>query len=200
MIGRPKIYLAGPEVFLADAKAISGRKKELCADHGFEGLFPLDNDAPQTDASRDLTIYRANVAMIRQADCGIFNLTPFRGPHADVGTVFELGLLTGFGKPAFGYSNESQSLLERMKRDGQAAFDKATQQWLDASGMAIEDFGNADNLMIDACLAGQGHALVRNRSSEADPFTTLEGFVRCLELARQHFAASHSGRSPAYAR
>jgi nucleoside 2-deoxyribosyltransferase len=171
MSERRKIYLAGPEVFLADAIDVGRRKKELCAEYGFEGLFPFDNEAPPAEPRRDLSIYRANVDMLRGADGGIFNLTPFRGPHADVGTVFELGLLAGFGKPAFGYSYEGEALLDRMKRDGQAAFDEASQLWLDGSGMAIEDFGRADNLMIDACLAEQGHPLVRRRASAANRFT-----------------------------
>jgi nucleoside 2-deoxyribosyltransferase len=200
MSERRKIYLAGPEVFLGDAIDVGGRKKELCAEYGFIGLFPFDNEAPPADPNRDLSIYRANVAMVRQADCGIFNLTPFRGPHADVGTVFELGLLSGFGKPAFGYSNETESLIDRMRRDGLAAFDEASRQWLDASGMAIEDFGRADNLMIDACLAEQSHPLIRRNVRAADRFTDLEGFVRCLELAKQHFATVNSERRAAYAR
>ena len=196
MSARRKIYLAGPEVFLADAKACCRRQSELCAEHGFEGLTPFDNEAASMPANRDLSIYRANIAMLLRADCGIFNLTPFRGPHADVGTVFELGLLTGLGKPVFGYSNEEDSLLDRLKRDGLAAFDEASQQWRDASGMAIEDFGGADNLMIDACFAEQAHPLVRHRASAADCFTDLSGFLRCLELARQHFASSDSGAAP----
>jgi nucleoside 2-deoxyribosyltransferase len=100
------------------------------------------------------------------------------------------------GKPAFGYSNEDESLLDRLKRDGLAAFDEALQQWRDASGMAIEDFGGADNLMIDACLAEQGHPLVRHRASAADCFTDLSGFLRCLELARRHFASLDLGAAP----
>jgi nucleoside 2-deoxyribosyltransferase len=196
MSARPKIYLAGPEVFLADAKAFCRRKNELCSEYGFEGLTPFDNEAASTPANRDLSIYRANIAMLLRADCGIFNLTPFRGPHADVGTIFELGLLTGLGKPAFGYSNEEDSLLDRLKRDGLAAFDEASQQWRDGSGMAIEDFGGADNLMIDACLAEQGHPLIRHRASAADCFTDLSGFLRCLELARQHFASLDLGSAP----
>src|SRR5512138_113602 len=38
----PRIYLAGPEVFLPDALAVGARKAALCAQHGLEGVFPLD--------------------------------------------------------------------------------------------------------------------------------------------------------------
>ena len=40
---RARIYLAGPEVFLPDATAFGRRKVEICAAHGLEGVFPLDN-------------------------------------------------------------------------------------------------------------------------------------------------------------
>ena len=39
-----KIYLAGPEVFLPHAIEIGQRKKALCRQYGFEGLFPFDNE------------------------------------------------------------------------------------------------------------------------------------------------------------
>lgn len=186
---RPKIYLAGPEVFLPNATEIGRRKKDLCAEFGFVGLFPFDNEVSESPVGEriDWMIYRMNLAMIRDADGAIFNLTPFRGPSADVGSAFELGVLTGLGKPAFAYSNEVDCLLDRMKRDGLAIFDEATGAWGDRSGMTIENFGNADNLMLDVCLAAQGRPLVRRRTPEAERFTNLEGFVACLDLARRLF-------------
>ena len=63
---RLKTYLAGPEVFLPNAIEIGLRKKQLCADFGFEGLFPFDNEISLTDHKTriDRLIYRANVAMM----------------------------------------------------------------------------------------------------------------------------------------
>ena len=41
-----------------------------------------------------------------QADVIIANLTPFRGPSADAGTVYELGYMLGKGdRLCLGYSN-----------------------------------------------------------------------------------------------
>ena len=40
----PKVYLAGPDVFLPSAVALGQQKREVCAAHGLEGLFPLDAD------------------------------------------------------------------------------------------------------------------------------------------------------------
>jgi nucleoside 2-deoxyribosyltransferase len=92
-----RVYLAGPEVFLIDAIDIGRRKKALCSKYGFEGLYPFDNEVSKygVETSVDLLIYRTNITLLRDSDFGIFNLTPFRGPSADVGTVFELGVLIG---------------------------------------------------------------------------------------------------------
>jgi nucleoside 2-deoxyribosyltransferase len=156
-------------------------------------MFPFDNEIRpgKNGGSVDRDIYRANIAMIRAADCGIFNLTPFRGASADAGTVFELGLLTGLGKPAFAYSNECRSLLDRLKSRRMAVFDAAAAEWRDRNNMMIEDYENGDNLMIDACLSEQGHPLVRRKSALADRFSDLDGFLECLHSARTHFLASH---------
>jgi nucleoside 2-deoxyribosyltransferase len=128
------VYLAGPEVFLPDANAIGERKKRMCEEYGFEGLYPSvtpHDDDPGTSA--DLLMYRAYVAMMREAHLGILNLTPFRGPSADVRTVFELGMLAGLGKPVFGYTNVTESLFKRIK-DTDSEFDLATKVWRDAAG------------------------------------------------------------------
>ena len=37
-----RIYLAGPEVFLPDAREIADAKKAICRAHGLEGVFPAD--------------------------------------------------------------------------------------------------------------------------------------------------------------
>jgi nucleoside 2-deoxyribosyltransferase len=181
------VYLAGPEVFLPDAIEAGRRKQALCIEHGFVGLYPLDN-AIESDGRLDRAIYQANVAMIRRADFGIVNLTPFRGPSADAGTVFELGLLTGLGKPCFGYSNAADDLLTRTLAHGAAALDPESRVWRDRDGMSIEDFGNADNLMIDASLAAHGAEPIRRAVPSEVRFLDLEGFRRCLALARAHFA------------
>ena len=190
-----KVYLAGPDVFLPDAIAIGQRKKELCARYGFEGLFPFDNEI-EPDASGapiDGLIYRANIAMIRASDLGILNLTPFRGPSADAGTVFELGVLVGLGKRVFAYTGDTADLLARVRRCGSASFDDSAGCWRDEAGMAIEAFGNADNLMIDNALAEQGHAIVRHDAFPQERFRDLTGFEACLRLAAAAMGPAAAG-------
>ena len=90
-----RVYLAGPEVFLPDAVDIGRRKVELCTRHGLIGLYPLDNAIDPTANDASLRIFRGNEAMMIEADAMIANLTPFRGPGADAGTVYELGYMAG---------------------------------------------------------------------------------------------------------
>jgi nucleoside 2-deoxyribosyltransferase len=89
------IYLAGPDVFLPNAAEIGRQKVALCKRYGAHGFFPLDNaiDINAGDASRQ--IFHGNEAMMNHCDIIIANLTPFRGPSADAGTVFELGYMAG---------------------------------------------------------------------------------------------------------
>jgi nucleoside 2-deoxyribosyltransferase len=185
-----KIYLAGPDVFLPDAIAIGRRKKELCAQYGFEGLYPFDNEIDPNVVGADKLIYRANEKMIKRADLGIFNLTPFRGPSADVGTVFELGAMVGLGKPVFGYTNVAGNYLDRYKSNNTTRHDAEGDKWYDANGMFIEDYGNADNLMIDNALADHGRPLVRHRTTPEELFRDLTGFEACLQLAVQALSKS----------
>jgi nucleoside 2-deoxyribosyltransferase len=166
-------------VFLPDAAEIGRHKQVMCEAYGLIGLFPLDNDiAALGDAvPMDRAIFQLNVAMMRRADAGIFNLSPFRGPGADAGTVFELGLMHGLGKPVFGYTNAADTLLARTP----GATRDAAGVWRDRDGMMVENFGNADNLMLDACLADAGAAMVR--APVACPLSDLAGFEACLRLA-----------------
>jgi nucleoside 2-deoxyribosyltransferase len=191
MAPNPKTYLAGPDVFMPDAIAIGQRKKQLCAKYGFDGLYPFDNEIlPDKQAIRpDILIFRANIAMISEADFAIINLTPFRGPSADPGTVFELGMLIGLGKPVFGYTNDLDDLLTRVKRTDNVTFDASAKVFRDSKGMAIEDFGNAENLMIESAFVEQGHPIIRHDAREGERFRDLIGFERCLQLSVEAFAA-----------
>src|SRR5437763_51598 len=88
----PRIYLAGPDVFLPDATEAGERKKAICAELGLEGVFPLDAEIGAEDGERRelaLRISAANEGLIRSCQAVVANMTPFRGPSADVGTAYE---------------------------------------------------------------------------------------------------------------
>ncbi len=111
-----KIYLAGPDVFLPDAVEVGRRKIEICARHGLTGLYPLDNTVNLSAGDASLNIFHGNEAMMDAADAIIANLTPFRGPGADAGTVYELGYMAGRGKLCLGYSNDPTIYADRVAR------------------------------------------------------------------------------------
>ena len=179
----PKIYLAGPEVFLPDAADIGLRKQALCAEFGFVGLYPLDS-AIAPGEGQDGRIYDANLDQIAQADAAILNLSPFRGVSADTGTAFELGLFVGQGKPVFAYSNDPSNLFDRIT-EAFGAHRTLEGGICDAHGYEIENFGNADNLMLDCALKRQGRAVLRPETKR--PLADLTLFTACLRQAAEKF-------------
>lgn len=139
-----KIYLAGPEVFLADAISVGEHRKALCRDAGFEGRFPLDNVIEGSSAQEIASkIQSANMTMIQTCDVLIANLSPFRGPEPDSGTVWEVGYAQGLGKKVIAFSSDRRSLKERTQ--AMLGLENAT---IDSQGMALEDFGLSHNLMF----------------------------------------------------
>ena len=150
-----RVYLAGPDLFVHDAVNIGRRKVELCARHGLIGLYPLDNAIDPAAKDTSLRIYRGNENMMMEADAIIANLTPFRGPGADAGTVYELGYMAGRGKLCLGYSNDPSSYADRMRKFSDV--NSRDGRLIDALGLTVEDFGLSDNLMMIHALDLHGH-------------------------------------------
>ena len=99
-----KIYLAGFDVFYKDAKERFEKMRKLCKLAGYEALIPLDNDITEGLGISN-RIYKANIAMIEQADGIIANLNAFRGKEPDSGTVFEVGYGVAKNKKIVGYTS-----------------------------------------------------------------------------------------------
>ena len=169
---RPAVYLAGPDVFLPEAAARGEALKRLCAAHGLDGIFPLDalpGEPPEWACLPPAqAIARRNEAHIRRSRAVIANLTPFRGPSADVGTVYEVGFARALGLPVFGWSTDPRDYLARCGASQQDGV------WRDGEGLQVECFGLAENLMI-ACGVAE---LVR--SAEGGRWTELGGFEACV--------------------
>jgi nucleoside 2-deoxyribosyltransferase len=169
-----KIYLAGPDVFLPDARDVGRRKVDLCARHGLTGLNPLDNTINLAANDASLQIFRGNEAMMNQADAIIVNLTPFRGPGADAGTVYELGYMIGRGKLCLGYSNDPSPYAERVARF--TAVTSGGGRLVDAQELTVEDFG------LHGC------ALLTPRQAPTDIWHDLTSFEACVQLAARLMA------------
>lgn len=175
-----RIYLAGPEVFLPDARVIGAAKCRLCDEMGFEGLFPLDASLDliglaKPEAARRIAL--ANEALMRSADAAIANLTPFRGPSMDAGTAYEVGFMRALGKPVLAYTNAAGDYAARariIKAAPQPAFD------CDRPDVDIEDFGLVENLMIAVAVHESGCDVVAHDVPGGGRMADLTGFAHCL--------------------
>ncbi len=188
-----KIYLAGPDVFLVNAVEVGRRKVDLCKRYGLMGLFPLDNEVDLSSTHPSAQIFRGNEAMMNQASAIIANLTPFRGPSADAGTVYELGYMAGRGKLCLGYTNDPSSYANRVRE-----FTEVTPhdgRLIDAQGLTVEDFGLADNLMMIHALDLHGCALVAPRQRPDDIWHDLTAFETCVRMAAERLASTDAPRS-----
>jgi nucleoside 2-deoxyribosyltransferase len=184
-----KIYLAGPDVFLPDALDIGRRKAELCRRHGVTGLYPLDNAVDRTARDASLQIFRGNETMMIEADAIIANLTPFRGPGADPGTVYELGYMAGRGKFCLGYCNDPSIYADRVRTFTEVNSHEG--RLVDRLGLTVEDFGLSDNLMMIHALDLHGCALVTPAKAPADIWHDLVAFEACVRMAADRLASAH---------
>lgn len=182
----PRIYLAGPEVFLPDALALAEEKKRLCAELGLVGVFPLDveieNDAGIAPADKAREISRNNERLMRSCELLIANCTPFRGPSMDVGTAYEIGFMRARGRPVLGYTNVVEDYATRVRASAPAviaSWDAETQN------STIEDFGLPENLMIAVPIAETASRLVARTVPPDRMLSDLGGFRDCLEIARR---------------
>ncbi|CAG9202946.1 Nucleoside 2-deoxyribosyltransferase [Paraburkholderia tropica] len=146
---RPRVYLAGFDVFRPDALEHGARLVAACAEFGFEGVYPLDAQAPaDLDGPRQAAwIYRANIESIRTADIVMANVDDFRGPgEPDSGTAFEIGFAAALGKEIWAYTTDAGTLAERVPSHA------GPRGRVCERGFLVEDFGLSKNLMI-ACAA-----------------------------------------------
>lgn len=171
---RPKIYLAGPDVFLENSEEIGREKGRICRALGLEPIYPGDTEIVKRtdldDARKAQAIYDENIAHIRRADGVIANLSPFRGPCADDGTAFEVGYAVALGLPVTAYDNSGGSVKDKtlaLRARGGAVSD-------DPYGI-IEDFGHPSNLML-AC-------------SVASPIVSADEALSATAMARFERAA-----------
>lgn len=184
---QPKVYLAGPDVFLPDARAFGARKAAICADYGLDGLFPLDNEldlaglAPSEQARR---IALANERLMRSADAVIANLTPFRGASMDSGTAFEVGFMRALGRPIFAYTTAAADYADRaraVRALGLPASD------FGADDIEIEDFGLAENLMIAVAATDSGGPVIAMAEAGDGVRRGIAAFEAAVAAAACHF-------------
>jgi nucleoside 2-deoxyribosyltransferase len=182
--------LAGPDIFSSDAVKLTEQKKAICARHGLIGISPLDplpdelsDGAAQPEWRR---IALRNEAHIRSCDLMLANLTPFRGPSADVGTVYEVAFMRSLSRPVFAYATTAAGFTRRTLdfAAGQGGVVAAPDGSLrDAQGMLIEQFGLFDNLMIEAGILASGGQLIVEEIAAQHRWSDLSVFERCVRAS-----------------
>jgi nucleoside 2-deoxyribosyltransferase len=172
-------------VFLPPEAGVLARKQMLCAEFGLEGVTPLDLVAEQPAAWAALPEWQVialrNEAHIRGCVAVIANLTPFRGPSADVGTVFEVGFARALGLKVFGYATVRAPFLDRtLAAVAPVVGEDGT--WRDADGLLVEQFGLFDNLMIEGAVAETGGILALD-VPDGERWLDVSVFRRCVARA-----------------
>lgn len=193
MTRKYSVYLAGPDVFSPKAHAQLSAKEVSCRKFGLLPLNPVDNeiaseDAPQAQA---LAIYRGNLAKMEQADAVLANITPFRGPHMDPGTAFEIGYFVAKGKPVACYSETTQPLADRVLAWSNQTRGNSGGELRDRDGALIEDFQLKENLMIESAMTHQQLETIGHGIPAASVLMCFDDF----EAAAQALAAYFYGLS-----
>jgi nucleoside 2-deoxyribosyltransferase len=162
-------------------------KKAICDRHGLVGVSPLDDLEREPLEWAALPFWRKiamrNEAHIRSCQAVIANLTPFRGPSADVGTVYEVGFARALRLPIFGYATTTQPFLPRtLKALGESAEARQDGSWQDGDGLLVEQFGLFDNLMIEGGIMDSGGTLI---TGDTNRWVDLSLFERCVRTVAE---------------
>ena len=174
---RPRVYLAGPDVFRPDAKAHFVRLAAACDAAGLEAVPPADGSEDPAPIPLERKIYEANMRLLRSADGVVANLECFRGLEPDSGTVFEVGAAVALGLPVAAYGVPEGNYAQRVQAALPCAQDARGMLRERATGFAVEDFGQPLNLMLacsihveptlEAALKKMAGLLVARRAQEA---------------------------------
>ena len=195
---RPRVYLAGPMVFLPDPASIFARMRAICAEQGLTGLAPLDNQSGLQDLppGPDLVrrIVRADIELMRLVDAGVFCLDGFRrGPEMDAGTAFEIGYMHALGKPLAGWTADPRPYPRKVRDYFSDVFNLGLTETRpgviggtsgltrDPDGMLVHSEGCAQNAMVHIGIELSGGIVAADADWER-AFT--DAIARLVELVR----------------
>lgn len=177
---RPKVYIAGPDVFLPpdEVSTMVARKREICSVAGLDAVFSLDQPVRTSGMKPDkagCAIAQKDEATVRGCDAVLANMTPFRGASMDCGTSFIVGFARGLGIPVFGYTNDVRPYAVRA-----GAL---------SDGLQVENHGLVDNCMVVNAAGGTRIATPAKALPTEEYFTHLDAFEAAVSTAARHFKA-----------
>jgi nucleoside 2-deoxyribosyltransferase len=180
-----KVYLAGPEVFLPNAREQLDIKIALTRAAGLTPISPGDFAIKPQPTPRLLgqAISAIDEEMMDAADAIIANLTPYHGINADTGTCYELGYMCAQGKFAYGYTNVAANHHARALEyyGGKTSVDAEGRE-RGADGLMLEDVDMVDNLMMQGGIERRGGSVVIHAAAPDQLYTDTAAFEECLRL------------------
>src|SRR5687768_5185589 len=103
----------------------------------------------------------------------------------DRASCSEMGFAAGLGKVVCAYTNVAAPFAERTAAHfGGRVTRDPTGRLRDPDGLAVEDWGLVDNLMLESCVAHSGGRLIVRGVGADDVYTDLGGFEECLAALR----------------
>ncbi len=181
-----KVYLAGPEVFLPNAREQLDIKIALTRAAGLIPVSPGDLVIPPQPTKRQFgqAISEIDERLMNSADAIIANLTPYHGVSADTGTCYELGYMCAQGKLAYAYTNVAANMRERTMAhyDGDVFTDANGMLRGRRDGLAVEDVDMSDNLMMQGGVERRGGQVIVHAAAPDRRYTDTTAFELCLGL------------------
>ena len=180
-----RVYLAGPEVFLPNAREQLDRKIALTRAAGLIPVAPGDLTIPETPTKREKghAISQIDEGLMLSADAIIANLTPYRGRNADTGTCYELGFMCALGKAAYGYTNVAADHYERQRQHYAGVLAPGVDGRLRGSdGMLIEAVDMSDNWLMHGGIERRGGVVVVGNAPADAIYTDLAAFEEVLAI------------------
>ena len=151
-MSKPRVYLAGPDLFFEDREVRYARLRAACAHAGLEAVAPTDGIEVHTEGPVPAAeqIYQHNMRLLRGCAAVLVNLSAFRGAEPDSGSVFDAAWAFAKGIPVVGYTVDGLTTADRhlLMRKTYIEADESLRDKMD--GGLVEDFGQPSNLML-AC-------------------------------------------------
>jgi nucleoside 2-deoxyribosyltransferase len=116
LYGNFGLYIAGPECFYHRGYSLWHAQRKLAEYYGFNVVLP--NETPLKLDHEDLrlnadAIFANLKKVIETTNIIIADLELFRGPAADCGTLFELGMAYAKGARLYGYTRDKRAMIHK---------------------------------------------------------------------------------------
>jgi nucleoside 2-deoxyribosyltransferase len=165
-----EVYFAGPGCLARDAVERRRHIDALCAKYGLGCLWPSERYLFRSGdkiKGRPLDVpeilHTSVIESIKDAAAIVADISPFRGPHLDAQTAFEIGYAAALGKPIFAWTNATYpafpgapaghrrhaTLGDRIWCGETAAADG---HWRDEQGFLVENFDLPESSLISCAI------------------------------------------------